>query len=124
LFTYYWGFYTINWRHFYNDCDASLKSRRANNIIYMKISKVAYYDVEAFHNNGKLVIQFLPEYLKEIQKKLLESGFVASEPTEVLSWKYTTEAGRYLQLVLKQIEIDYSNNAVGWFMSQDWETSN
>jgi|GEM_PF-6955150 hypothetical protein len=86
----------------------------------MQTSKASYYDIEAFHNNGKLVIQFMPEYLPQIQIKLSQSGFTASEVTSVECLKYTPSANRYLKLMMQRIELDYSHQAVDWFLAQDW----
>lgn len=87
----------------------------------MQTSKPSYYNVEAFHNNGQLVIQFMPEYLRQIKEKIAKSGFSATPETTVECFKYSPPIGSYLNLNMQRIEIDYSNQAVDWFLSQDWQ---
>lgn len=79
-----------------------------------------YYDLEAFHNCGKLVIQFMPEFLTLIEKNILDSGFSSTPVAEVECLKFIPAAGKYLRLTMQKIEIDYSNEAVDWFLAQDW----
>jgi hypothetical protein len=83
-------------------------------------NKISYYDIEAFHHNGKLIIQFMPEYLHEIQDKLNKSNFSATTETSVECFKYTPSASGYLRLTMQQIELDYSDGALEWFISQYW----
>jgi len=86
----------------------------------MQTSKTAYYDIEAFHNGGKLVIQFMPEYLTLIENNLSGSRFTSTPVADVECLKFIPAAGKYLRLTMQKIEIDYSNEAVDWLLSQDW----
>lgn len=89
----------------------------------MQISKASYYDVEAFHNNGRLVIQFMPEYLRKVRDKVAQSGFSATPETLVECLKYTPSDSAYLRLTMLRIELDFSNQAVDWFLAQDWRST-
>ena len=86
----------------------------------MHTSKTAYYDVEAFQSGGKLVIRFMPGYLTLIERNLSDARFTSNPVAEVECLKFIPAAGKYLKLTMQKIEIDYSNEAVDWFLSQDW----
>jgi len=88
----------------------------------MQTTKILFYNVEAFHNKGNLVIQFMPEYLTQIKHKLSQAGFTGSAATEVECFKFVQEANKYMKLTMQQIELEYSNQAVEWFLAQSWAT--
>lgn len=87
----------------------------------MQTSKSSYYNVEAFHNTGNLVIQFMPEYMNQIEDRLVEAGFTGTPVTEVECLKFAPESNKYIKMTMQRIEIEYSNQAVDWFLSQDWK---
>jgi hypothetical protein len=88
----------------------------------MQKSKTAYYDIEAFHDDGKLVIQFMPEFLDQVQEKISTSGYAGSPPGEFECLKFTLASNMYLKIIMQKIEFDYSNELVDWFLKQDWQS--
>lgn len=86
----------------------------------MKKYKTSFYDVEAFHNSGKLVIQFMPQYLKKVEAKIFENGITGTQPVEIECLKFVPSAKQFLKLTMQKIEIEYTNDNVNWFLSQDW----
>jgi hypothetical protein len=86
----------------------------------MKQTKSSYFAVEAFHHNGKLVLLFLPEYLSDIRTKLEKEGIPYSGPTEALSLKFISPNEGHLELIMQQIELDFSDTACSWFRRQSW----
>jgi len=87
----------------------------------MQTSKSSYFDVEAFHNNGKLSIQFMPEYEEQIRDSISKSGFSGSSPIPVECFKFTHSCNKYLKLTMLRIDIEYSSEAISWFLTQSWK---
>ena len=89
----------------------------------MSEALIAYYSVEACHKHGKLVIQFLPEFREDILRKLADNDWECSPVSNVECWKFTISAGKYLELTMQQVEIEYSSESVSWFSAQTWKAT-
>lgn len=86
----------------------------------MQTSILAYYNVEAFRDHDKLVIQFMPEYRSQIEQRIEEAAIEKSSVAEVECLKFVPNPGQYLRIIMQKLEVPYSDVTVNWFLMQEW----
>lgn len=87
----------------------------------MQNGKSSFYGIEAYHNRGKLIIRFMPQFLKLVESKISSAGLVGSKVVEVDCYKWFSECGVYIKVIMQEIEVDYSDAACNWFFNETWQ---
>lgn len=82
----------------------------------MRDSKPTSEDVEIFHDKGEYVIICLPEYLSDIQEKLLASSIPHSEPEAVVSPRIVEENTRTtVEMIMNEVRMPHNDGVLAWF---------